>query len=166
MSYVAHTPCAFAAIKSDGSVVAWGDSVNGGSTDAIYDGVTSIVGMEAAFSALNGSVFAWGSADAGGLLFANVSSGMTDIESLYHTRRAFTALSSTGAVTAWGAIHYGGAIPTDIAAKLKSGVKLVCANDVSFTAIKSDGSAYGWGRSDGGQDLGLLSGDYSSVIRC
>jgi hypothetical protein len=53
---------AFAALKSDGSVVAWGDSFSGGTTPFGLTGVTQIYSGNGAFAAIksDGSVVAWG----------------------------------------------------------------------------------------------------------
>ena len=57
---------AFAAVKGDGSVVAWGDQTSGGNSDAVRSqlttGVRQIVGNRSAFAAVkeDGSVVTWG----------------------------------------------------------------------------------------------------------
>ena len=61
------TKYAFAALKADGSVVAWGSSTNGGDCSKVQGQVVadvqSIYNAECAFAALkaDGSVVAWGS---------------------------------------------------------------------------------------------------------
>lgn len=55
---------------------------------------------------------------------------------------------------------------TSIKSYLTSGVKMICANDVAFTAIRSDGVAVGWGYSQANLGSGLLSSGYSSVVSC
>jgi len=63
---------AFAAVKSDGSVVTWGDAVNGGDSSAVAaqlsGGVQSVTGNNYAFAAVksDGSVVTWGRAEFGG----------------------------------------------------------------------------------------------------
>ncbi|NLW82442.1 MAG: hypothetical protein GXY42_12350, partial [Desulfovibrionales bacterium] len=63
---------AFAALKSDGSVVTWGDSSYGGNSSAVAaqlsSGVTQIFSNDQAFAALksDGSVVSWGNSGYGG----------------------------------------------------------------------------------------------------
>ncbi len=52
---------------------------------------------------------------------------------------AFAALKTDGSVQVWGNSHYGGSVSSTVAVYLTSGVKLICANEVAFTAIKTDG---------------------------
>ena len=103
----------FAALKTDGSVVAWGDSGYGGSTAnpvnsaaSLTSGVVSIASTGYAFAALktDGSVVAWGNSGFGGSTAnpvnsaASLTSGVVSIAST----RAFAALKTDGSVVAWG----------------------------------------------------------------
>merc|ERR1712118_386360 len=66
------TKYAFAALKADGSVVAWGYKDDGGDCSKVQEqlaaGVQSLYSNEHAFAALkaDGSVVAWGSKGSGG----------------------------------------------------------------------------------------------------
>jgi hypothetical protein len=66
------TTFAFAAVRSDGSVVTWGRASSGGNCDAVRAqlaaGVQQIYSTESAFAAVksDGSVVMWGHADRGG----------------------------------------------------------------------------------------------------
>ena len=68
---ISSTDDAFAALKSDGSVVTWGNSALGGSSifvaSSLSSGVIEIFSNKGAFAALksNGSVVTWGSAEWG-----------------------------------------------------------------------------------------------------
>jgi acyl CoA:acetate/3-ketoacid CoA transferase alpha subunit len=62
-----HTDRAFAALKSDGALVVWGQAGHGGSPSAavealLVSGVHAVCSNDAAFSAIktDGSVMAWG----------------------------------------------------------------------------------------------------------
>ncbi|CAE8741625.1 unnamed protein product [Polarella glacialis] len=63
---------AFAAVKSDGSVITWGHASCGGDSAGnehrLQEGVEQVIGNHRAFAAvkLDGSVITWGDADAGG----------------------------------------------------------------------------------------------------
>lgn len=166
--YVAHSSTAFAALKSDNTVVAWGKSTQGGDADSVSDllvDIASVASTDGAFAALTtgGSVVAWGDSGFGGQLFANVSSTMGVTVSLSSTNRAFAAVSSSGAVTVWGSKYNGGEISTGVLNELSSGVKMMCSSDISFTAIKTDGTAYYW---RDGSDETELTGDFSIIESC
>ena len=74
---------AFAALKSNGSVVAWGDSNWGGTAPTGLSGVTQIFSTALAFAALksDGSVVSWGDSNRGGTAPTGLS-GVTQIISL------------------------------------------------------------------------------------
>jgi hypothetical protein len=59
---------AFAALKTDGSITAWGDPYSGGAGAPSGTGYTKIYSTGFAFAALktNGSITAWGDSDSGG----------------------------------------------------------------------------------------------------
>ena len=136
---------AFAALKSNGSVVAWGDDYSGGnpySTDEdasppldpadLASGVVEIVANDSAFAALkiDGSVVAWGNDDDGGnphstsedasppLEPADLASGVVEIVA---AKYAFAALKEDGSVVAWGYESMGGNAEEDGAGEWSSG---------------------------------------------
>ena len=59
---------AFAALRGDGSIAAWGDSVSGGSGAPSGSGFTAVFSTRYAFAALrgDGSIAAWGRSGEGG----------------------------------------------------------------------------------------------------
>jgi hypothetical protein len=73
---------AFAALKIDGSITAWGDSDSGGAGAPSGSGYTKIYSTSHAFAALkaDGSITAWGNSHAGGT-GAPSGSGYTKIYS-------------------------------------------------------------------------------------
>ncbi|MEB3146521.1 MAG: hypothetical protein VKL02_10335, partial [Cylindrospermopsis raciborskii 1523720] len=103
---------AFAALKSDGSVVTWGSS--GGDSSSVSSqltsGVTQIFSTLYAFAALksDGSVVTWGDSGWGGdssSVSSQLTSGVTQI---FSTFGAFAALKSDGSVVTWGDSGWGG----------------------------------------------------------
>ncbi|WP_308411359.1 Calx-beta domain-containing protein, partial [Cylindrospermopsis raciborskii] len=113
---------AFAALKSDGSVVTWGSSFNGGDSSSVSSrltsGVTQIFSNYFAFAALksDGSVVTWG--DDSRSVSSRLTSGVTQIFSNYF---AFAALKSDGSVVTWGDSRYGGD-SSSVSSQLTSGV--------------------------------------------
>lgn len=153
---------AWAALKEDGSVVAWGDPASGGDLSAVADrlgeGVVQIYGSGRAFAALTrtGAVVAWGDSGYGGQIPARLAEVLqADVVALASTTWAFAALTSAGAVITWGDPTYGGSSMA-VAEQLSSGVQAVYANPRAFAALKTDGSVVTWGHD-------LHGGDTSAV---
>ena len=112
---------AFAALKTDGTVVTWGHSDFGGSSASIVSdlvNVTDIVGTgtqylgnDGAFAALkeDGTVVTWGNENFGGES-SSVSGNLNNIIGIYATQGAFAAVSETNTletVTTWGKCNFG-----------------------------------------------------------
>ncbi len=125
---------AFAALKADGSITAWGEFSDDAPTDSGY---VKVHPSSSAFAALkaDGSITAWGDSSVN----APTDSGYANI---YSTVQAFAALKADGSITVWGETDYGGSgAPTD------SGYVKIYSNDVAFAALKADGSITAWGGS-------------------
>ncbi|CAE8581395.1 unnamed protein product [Polarella glacialis] len=95
---------AFAAIKSDGSVITWGDSGTGGDSyhveHRLQEGVEQVVGNIIAFAAIksDGSVTTWGKCDS-----SDVEHRLQDgVVQVVGNHVAFAAIKSDGSVTTWG----------------------------------------------------------------
>jgi len=134
---------AFAALKTDGSVITWGNSGYGADSSAVSSdlssGVTEIFSTESAFAALktDGSVITWGNSSEGGdssTVSIDISSGVTEIFSNYSV---FAALKTDGSVITWGDSVRGGdssAVSND----LSSGVTKIFSLGEAFAALKVD----------------------------
>jgi len=171
------TSSAFAALKTDGSVVTWGNSSDGGESSAVADGLSSGVtqiystrsrnstDFGGAFAAVkaDGSVVTWGDSSFGGDSSAvsdGLSSGVTQI---YSNNVAFSALKGDGSVITWGHLSGGGDSSAE-SEGLSSGVKEICSTYYAFAALKVDGSVVTWGHSDFGADSSAMSGDLDSGV--
>jgi flagellin-like hook-associated protein FlgL len=161
---------AFAAIKSDGSVVTWGDSVYGGNSSAVaaqlVSGVTAVYSNQRAFAALkgDGSVVTWGDSANGGnssAVAAQLSGGVAQI---FSSGGAFAALKTDGSVVTWGDSTKGGN-SNAVAAQLSSGVQHIFSNGSAFAALKSNGSVVTWGDSTYGGDSSAVATQLSSGVR-
>ena len=144
---------AFAAIKSDGSIIAWGglpsegiDPDFVGKKAPTDSGYTEIYSNEYAFAALkaDGSITTWGSLNNGGTNASNVPTdkGYTKI---YSTISAFAALAHDGSIKVWGESDYGGAN-----APAGSSYTKIYSTVGAFAVLKADGSIKAWGESDAG----------------
>ena len=165
---------AFAAIKSDGSVVTWGCHHGGGDSSAVReqlsDGVESISATYMAFAALksDGSVVTWGFPQFGGDSSAVREQLSNGVESIIATRRAFAATKSGGSVVTWGLPGDGGE-PGAAVQQLPNGVESISATEKAFAAIKSDGTVVTWGDPEEGGDSSavreqLSNGRVRSII--
>jgi hypothetical protein len=161
---ISSTAGAFAALKSNGSVVTWGSSLLGADSSGVLSNISSdvnsIYSTYGAFTALktNGSIIAWGDSLYGGNLSTRTPAGSTitsGISYIFNNSYAFAALTSTGQVITYGDPNYGGSysyttndngvLPNDLNA-LNSGVVAVYSAENSFCALKSNGRVYGWPR--------------------
>ncbi len=155
------------ALKSDGSVVAWGKSSYGQTTvPAGLSGVVAIAVGSSHSVALksNGTVVAWGAGtvnpssgdaaqDRGQSI---VPAGLSGVTAIAAAALYTVALKSDGSVVAWGEI------PTNVPVAAQSGVTAIAAGGscglscfTRIVALKSDGSVVAWGRNDDGEVTGI-----------
>ena len=103
---------AFAALKIDGTVVAWGGAGSiysfGVQHSAVSSQLTSVVSIAStptsyAFAALksDGTVVCWGDPNSGGDT-SSVAAQLTQVESVIGARNAFVAVKTDGSVVTWG----------------------------------------------------------------
>jgi|688.fasta_scaffold01612_12 alpha-tubulin suppressor-like RCC1 family protein/pimeloyl-ACP methyl ester carboxylesterase len=160
---------AFAALKSDGSVVTWGSSLFGGDSSGVASqlrsGVEQIFSNCYAFAALksDGSVVTWGYSLYGGDSSAVSSQLSSNVKQVYSNEFAFAALKSDGSVVSWGDAQAGGD-SSAVASQLRSGVRQIFSTDSAFAALKSDGSVVTWGEPFHGGDSSAVSSLLSSGV--
>ncbi|CAE8636008.1 unnamed protein product [Polarella glacialis] len=141
---------AFAAIKSDGSVITWGDVASGGDSslvaDRLQEAVVQVVGNDRAFAAIKsgGSVITWGDEDYGADSSLVADGLQKAVVQVVGNGAAFAAIKSDGSVITWGDVDYGGDSCL-VADRLQEGVVQVVGGGGAFAAIKSDGSVITWG---------------------
>ncbi len=161
---------AFAVIKTDGSVVTWGDGATGGDNTIVaanLDGttdVTQIYSTAYAFAALrnDGSVATWGDGSFGGDSSAVAAKldGSTDVTQIYSTASAFAALLTDGSVVTWGGSGAGGD-SSGVVAGLdgSTDVTQIYSTRNAFAALRMDGSVATWGNiSSGGDSSAVVAG--------
>jgi hypothetical protein len=134
---------AFSALKSDGTVVSWGNPVEGGTTPAGLSGVAQVFSNEAAFAALksDGTVVCWGDANYGG----TTPAGLGGVTQIFSTQGSFAALKSDGTVVSWGSPISGGTTPAGL-----GGVTQIFSSHAAFAALTSDGTVVSWGNGGSG----------------
>jgi alpha-tubulin suppressor-like RCC1 family protein len=129
------------ALKSDGTVVAWGNNYYGQTTvPAGLSGVTAIAAGVNQTVALksDGTVVAWGITNAGGP--TDVPAGLNGVVAIATGEAHTVALKSDGTVVAWG---LSGA-QTDVPSGL-NGVRAIAAGGSHNLALKNNGTVVAWG---------------------
>jgi len=148
---------AFAAIRQDRTVIAWGSDESGGDIESseramLYE-VESISHTNAAFAAIRrgGAVVTWGKAKDGGDSSA-VQNYLVDIAKIHANAVAFAAVSSQGMLRAtWGVSDAGGTVGGESKMVLEERrVKSVASALYAFAALLEDGTVRAWGWGGGG----------------
>jgi alpha-tubulin suppressor-like RCC1 family protein len=141
------------ALKSDGTVVAWGCAASTSGFCNVPPGLSSVTAIAAGAAhglALksDGTVVAWGcgnpNSDAGQCDVPGDLSGVTAVAASDHHS---LALKSDGTVVAWGCAGFGSPFDygqCDVPAGL-SGVTAIAAGYFDSLALKSDGTVVAWG---------------------
>ena len=173
---IVSTKKAFAVLKNDGSVTAWGQEDEGGcvngngesNTNCMPYGLSDVVDIfsdenpsqkwvgSEVFAALksDGSVIVWGGDDEPHPTISGNSGLIKIISTSRFNKEAFAVLKRDGSVQVWGNADNGGTDPG-----LTSGVIDIFCNKYAFAAVKSDGSVKAWGIAGvGGTDPGITSG--------
>eukprot|EP00808_Paulinella_micropora_P019601 g4671.t1 len=142
---------AFAARKTDGSVVTWGGSPQdflhgGGNSSSVADqlrDVETIYSNSYAFAAkkTDGTVVTWGHHDWGGDS-SSVVSQLVNVDTIYSTKYAFAAKRTDGTVVTWGDVFFQGG--NSVASQLTD-VVTIYTTHYAFAAKKRDFSVVIWG---------------------
>lgn len=172
---IAATDTCFIALKSDNSVVLWGDPgiiTEFNKISPAPSGVYSIATNQSAVALLktNGQVQTAGfyEDDSGFKTLLTTPAGLTNVKRVYTTERAFAALTHSGEVVVWGRPDYGGSsmndnyyfpsaneyrqLYTGKENNLKNVIDIVSC-DQAFLAIKSDNTVSVWGNRRKGGSL-------------
>ncbi|MDD5754430.1 MAG: hypothetical protein PHN45_06725, partial [Methylococcales bacterium] len=165
----------FAAIKSDGSVVAWGQNATvPSSLDGTVD-ATQIYSNNSNFVALrtDGALIPLGNQSIDAATLKKLD-GTVDVKTVASTNGAFAALLADGSVVTFGTKEYGGDSKlyvnnggTKSVAKDLDGtidvIKLY-SNGGAFFAIRADGSLVTWGNGLSGTDTSAVAKQLDGTI--
>ncbi|AKC82988.1 hypothetical protein IMCC26134_09730 [Verrucomicrobia bacterium IMCC26134] len=152
------------ALRSDGTIAAWGDNTYGQTTPPA--GLSNVVAIAARLYhnlALrgDGTVVAWGDQ-------TTIPAGLSNVVAIAAGGSHSLALSSDGTIAAWGDNTYG---QTIIPAGL-SNVVALAAGTYHNLALRSDGTVIGWGYNAYGQTtipaglnnvVAIAAGDFYSL---
>lgn len=127
------------ALKSDGTLVEWGEAWMGTAPAGLSNVVARARGGSHALALKSdGTVVAWGDNSFGQ---CTIPGGLTNVIAIAGSDHASVALKSDGTVVAWGRTDTGECnVPADL-----SGVIAVAAGGGGAVALKSDGTVAGWG---------------------
>ena len=143
----------FAALRSDGSVQAWGENATNNAPQG--DGFVQIHSSTGSFSALHKdeTITSWGN-------YYQDNPPPTDsgYKKVFSNLRAFAALKGDGSITAWSDPDKGGSnAPVD------SGYLNIYSTMYAFCALKGDGSISSWGSSEYGGSGGPFDDGYTQI---
>ncbi|WP_146131610.1 RCC1 domain-containing protein [Chromobacterium amazonense] len=149
---VVYSEGAAAALKKDGTVVAWGDPAAGGDASAVASQLNNVVKIYAtdySFTALkkDGSVVTWGlNWDTENFYTGTEPMPQSNL-SLLSNRSVIAALSQNGLVSTIGSLFQDrGADLSGFSGGLSNVAKLF-ASKTAFAALKKDGTVVSWGDS-------------------
>jgi len=138
-------------LKTDGSVLLFGDAERGGSNNTgvnLTGGIIAVYPATNAWAALksNGSVVVWGkgSTTDGGAYNVGLADLSSDVVQIYSTNNAFAALKSNGSVVCWGNPTNGGSGPSS-----GSIFRCIYLSYCQFFGLKANGSVESWGDNRG-----------------
>ena len=141
----------FAALKKDGSVVAWGrgEYLDTAPLKNQLTRVKEIVGSGYGFAALkeDKTVVAWGGRD-NNYRFDSVKNQLTNVKKVYRTILAFGALKENGSFVTWGKSDLGG--DSSSAHIPLTNIEQVFTVDRAFAVLKGNGRVTAWGSSKAG----------------
>jgi IPT/TIG domain/Regulator of chromosome condensation (RCC1) repeat len=135
------------ALLSDGTVAAWGCSVDNAGQCTVPNGLSNVVAVAAgAYHSLalksDGTVVAWGCGFDYGQ--CDVPSGLSGVTAIAAGNASSLALKSDGTVVAWGCESPSNLGQCDVPSGL-SGVTAIAASGGHSLALKSDGTVVAWG---------------------
>jgi uncharacterized protein YjbI with pentapeptide repeats len=173
---IVNTKKAFCALKTDGTLVTWGDSVYGGDYKTKYSEITNIskiIGNGLAFAAISktGKLYTWGkygTASSGtwsttseltdsSAFDTELNSGVVDMFYNSHSGVALKDATSNYKISAWwGNTTYGDPAHATYGLRnhtgvvdvslLDSGIKKVFSYKEGFMILKTDNKLYGYGK--------------------
>ena len=144
---------AFLALKTDGSVVAWGNESAGGKIPRKFrDQITGIRHVHASntgFLAITeDTAYSWGSPYVDKIKLSLPESH--SVEKVVASSEAFAILTDQGAVLTLGNGNLGGSPAGSMQADLSSGIKDIAATYGGIAAITDEGDLLAWGDSEFG----------------
>ena len=160
---VVTTDGAFVALRSNGTVLPWGNVIRGGTMPAeqaadVVD-VGEVFANEHAFAAVvyQVSVSCWGDASHCQDVPEVTTSFNASGEFVQTTSAAFALLTAAGGIVTWGDPAFGGSLgaggSTDY---FGGGINYVVANEGAFAALLVNGTVVVWGSATHGGDMAYL----------
>jgi len=136
------------ALRTDGTVSAWGDSAN--NLNTVPPGISNIVaiaggGVHNLLLKMDGTMISWGNSGYNGV--TNIPSGIGPVKAIDAGGTHSVALKANGSVIAWGNDDFGA---IDVPPNLTNVIAIAAGGNHSL-ALKNDGTVTAWGESFYGQ---------------
>jgi hypothetical protein len=145
-----NTEYAFAALKSDNTVVTWGCALHGGdSSEVELINVEKIFSNKKSFAALksDNTIVTWGNCLCPyntdyyeNIINTNI---IINVETIFNTDNAFAALTYDKKIITWGHSIYGG--DSSLIKNKLVNIKMIYSTNSAFAALNYDGEVYSWG---------------------
>ena len=150
---------AFAMLREDGSIAAWGDPNYGGKGAPLGTGFKALYSNRAAFAALHqdGSIAVWGLTSAGGTN-GPVGKGF---KAIYPGFDTFAAMRLDGSVVVWG--NTNNLALTNV--PQETGFTTVYPSEKAYAAMRPDGSIVPWGNPLTGGTNGPTGKGFKAIYR-
>lgn len=161
------TAGAFAALKNDGSVYAWGNKFAGGGVSSrtrsdLVDAM-QLAATRSAFAAVltSGSVVAWGSSGSGGVIPSSTLATLDgNTKYVLAGDRIFVAITDTGKFVQWG---HDDDDAVSVTRTATAEMKLLTHTVSAFTAVRYNGTVEVWGQTDVGGDVSSVREKLTNV---
>ncbi|MDR6963277.1 hypothetical protein [Shewanella putrefaciens] len=163
---------AFAALKQDGTVVAWGDAECGGDINNAQEPLVNVKRLYAAedtcgFAALthDGKLIPWGMGDEFMPWTRGVRPVLNDVRDFVMAKGLYAAIKQDGSVVSWS---FEDAATAELssgkhAAPAMTNVVSISVNYRAFAALKRDGTVVTWGQADYGGDSRQVASELNNV---
>jgi hypothetical protein len=136
------------ALKSDGTVVAWGCEFNNFGQCDVAAGLSGVSAIAAADHSLalksDGTVVAWGCGSGNDYGQCDVPAGLSGVSAIAAGLEHTLALKGDGTVVAWGCAGVANDGQCSVPSGL-SGVTAIAAGTAQSIALKDDGTVVSWG---------------------
>jgi Regulator of chromosome condensation (RCC1) repeat len=136
------------ALRSDGTVLAWGCQFNNAGQCDVPAGLSGVNAIAAADDSLalksDGTVVAWGCGTGDAYGQCKVPAGLSGVSAIAAGLEHTLALKGDGTVVAWGCAGVANDGQCSVPAGL-SGVTAIAAGTAQSLALKSDGTVVAWG---------------------
>mmetsp|Transcript_11673 Transcript_11673/g.19178 ORF Transcript_11673/g.19178 Transcript_11673/m.19178 type:complete len:413 (-) Transcript_11673:454-1692(-) len=160
---------AFAALKTDGSVYAWGNTYTAAGVSSESNpelmNVIQVAATRTAFAALlsSGKVVTWGSSYNGGDSSGVALALQSDVVYVLGLPGAFVAFKDNYRIVVWGHPDSGGDASSVSAQLSDTPIASIAYTSGAMIAVTRNGSVISWGKADRGGDVSAVQSQLANV---